>query len=204
MDDRETGAGCHDNSLAPKGAAMKRRIIVMAVALSALSLAAVATAGGRDDSVPRAAAELVAPTGASLGTVRLIEGDGRITVRAKVAGLTPGFHGFHVHAVGACVGPSFASAGGHLNPAGGSHPEHAGDMPVLLVNADGTARASFASDRFGLADLFDLDGSAVIVHANPDNYANIPTDRYDPDPDATTLATGDAGARVACGVIEPA
>jgi Cu-Zn family superoxide dismutase len=54
-----------------------------------------------------------------------------------------------------------------------------------------------------VGDLFDLDGSAIIVHANPDNYANIPKDRYDPDPDATTLATGDAGGRVACGVIKP-
>ena len=181
---------------------MKWRVILSAVALSALVLAGVATAGGRDDSVRRAAADLVGPTGASLGTV-LIEGDGQVTVRAKVGGLEPGFHGFHVHEVGACAGPSFASAGGHLNPAGGRHPEHAGDMPVLLVNADGTARASFGSDRFGLADLFDLDGSAIIVHANPDNYANIP-DRYDPDPDAMTLATGDAGGRVACGVIKPA
>jgi Cu-Zn family superoxide dismutase len=187
-----------------KGAAMKWRVIVSAVAVSALALAGVATAGGRDDSARSAVADLVGPTGAALGAVRLDEHDGHITVTAKVRGLTPGFHGFHVHAVGACDGPSFTSAGGHLNPADSSHPEHAGDMPVLLVNADGTARASVDSDRFGLSDLFDLDGSAIIVHANADNYANIPTDRYDPDPDATTLATGDAGGRVACGVVEPA
>jgi Cu-Zn family superoxide dismutase len=185
---------------------MKRRIIVSAVVVSTLAVAGVATAGGgRDHPVRTAVADLVSPEGDSLGTVRLAERDGKIIVRANVAGLTPGFHGFHVHAVGACSGtPAFADAGGHLNPAGSSHPEHAGDMPVLLVNEDGTARAGFAGDRFGLDDLFDMDGSAVIVHANPDNYANIPTDRYDPDPDAMTLATGDAGGRVACGVIEPA
>ena len=56
--------------------------------------------------------------------------------------------------------------------------------------------------RSALGDLFDADGSAFILHANADNYANIPTDRYDPDPDATTLATGDAGSRIACGVIK--
>ena len=57
------------------------------------------------------------------------------------------------------------------------------------------------TDRFKVEDLFGADGSALIVHAGPENYANIPKDRYRPDPDATTLATGDAGGRVACGVI---
>ena len=59
----------------------------------------------------------------------------------------------------------------------------------------------FVTDRFRFQDLLLGDGSAVVVHARPDNYANIPTDRYDPDPDATTLATGDAGDRIACGVV---
>ena len=122
-------------------------------------------------------------------------------VAATLRGLPPGFHGFHVHETGSCQGPSFASAGGHFNPTGANHPHHAGDMPVLHVNADGTATAAFFSDRFGVRQLFDVDGSAIVVHANPDNYANIPTDRYDPDPDATTLATGDAGDRIACGVL---
>jgi Cu-Zn family superoxide dismutase len=183
---------------------MSRRILAGVIALAALTLV-VTTAVAQDDASPGAAvADLVGPSGAALGTVRLSERDGRIVVAARVEGLEPGFHGFHVHAVGSCVGPDFASAGGHLNPAAVSHPEHTGDMPVLLVNADGTATASFGTDRFRIADLFGRDGSAIIVHAGPDNYANIPTDRYDPDPDATTLATGDSGGRVACGVVEPA
>jgi Cu-Zn family superoxide dismutase len=57
------------------------------------------------------------------------------------------------------------------------------------------------TDRFTVADLFDEDGSAVIVHAGEDNFGNIPTDRYEPDPDETTLNTGDAGGRAGCGVI---
>jgi Cu-Zn family superoxide dismutase len=77
-------------------------------------------------------------------------------------------------------------------------------MPVLYVTDGGEGRADFITDRLTIPSLFDTDGSAIIVHAKPDNYANIPSDRYDPDPDATTLATGDAGARIACGVIEPA
>jgi Cu-Zn family superoxide dismutase len=71
----------------------------------------------------------------------------------------------------------------------------------LFVSADGTGEARFKTDRFAVADLIDADGSALIVHAAPDNYANIPT-RYVAVPDATTLATGDAGGRVACGVVE--
>jgi superoxide dismutase, Cu-Zn family len=74
-------------------------------------------------------------------------------------------------------------------------------LPLLLVKADGTGSLTIRTDRFLLADLLDADGSAFIIHAKADNYTNIPADRYDPDPDATTLATGDAGPRMACGVI---
>jgi Cu-Zn family superoxide dismutase len=106
-----------------------------------------------------------------------------------------------VHTVGECI-PPFTTAGDHFNLGGLTHKDHTGDLPVLLVNADGTAKAKFKTDRFRVADLSDADGSAVIIHANPDNYANIPTDRYDPDPDATTLMTGDAGARIVCGIVK--
>lgn len=128
------------------------------------------------------------------------EGNGNVVVRAQVHDLPPGFHGFHVHAVGECI-PPFTSSGGHFDVGGHTHRDHNGDFPVLLVNADGTANARFNTDRFAVADLFDADGSAIIIHENPDNYANIPT-RYASAPDAMTLATGDAGARIACGVVE--
>ena len=97
-------------------------------------------------------------------------------MKADAWGLAPGFHGFHVHAVGQCV-PPFTSAGGHLDPVGATHGDHAGDLPSLLLHDDGTGELRFTTDRFSLADLSDLDGSALIVHANRDNYANIP-DRY--------------------------
>jgi Cu-Zn family superoxide dismutase len=82
-------------------------------------------------------------------------------------------------------------------------------MPVLLVMNDGTATLRFETDRFDVADLFDENGSAIIVHALADNFANIPT-RYHSHtedtfgPDSATLATGDSGGRIACGVIEQA
>lgn len=139
--------------------------------------------------------------GNQVGSVRFIQqGHGNVVIQANVHDLPPGFHGFHVHAVGECISP-FTSAGGHFDLGGHTHKNHSGDFPVLLVNADGTANAKFNTDRFTVADLFDGNGSALIIHANPDNYANIPT-RYVAAPDATTLATGDAGDRIACGVIE--
>lgn len=179
---------------------MIRRFITLAVTgVSLLILTAgIAVGGGRDDHAAKAV--LHDATGARVGVVRLTEHRGTVRVQVEVSGLAAGFHGFHVHAVGECVAP-FTSALGHLNPSGVGHAGHAGDMPVLLVNADGTGEARFVSDRYRLADVL---GRAIIVHAGPDNYANIPTRYSATGPDATTLATGDAGGRTACGVIESA
>lgn len=190
----------------------KRRLV--AAAVTAATVAAIgltqleAGAGGAS-----AIAELRNASGRRVGVVRLTEfGDG-VIVRVAVRNLTPGFHGFHIHTVGDCTvgdpAAPFLAAGGHLNPTAANHGSHAGDQPVILVNADGSGFGRFVTDRYALADLFDLDGSAMIVHAAADNYANIPT-RYlsstpispgQTGPDASTYATGDAGARSACGVI---
>lgn len=146
-------------------------------------------------------AKLVNADGDKVGTVALSQWDEKVLVVGRVRGVEPGFHGFHVHSVGKCEGPAFTSAGGHLADEGTSHPAHKGDMPSLLVDAEGNAVLITTTDRFSIADLRDDDGAAVIVHAGADNYANIPTDRYDPDPDEATLSTGDAGGRFACGVV---
>lgn len=133
--------------------------------------------------------------------------EGAVAIWAQVEGLTPGFHGFHIHSVGTCD-PSgeraFSSAGGHLHAEGQVHGQHMGDLPSLLASESGVAVLVLATDRFALEDLLDEDGSAVIIHAAADNFGNIPTDRYDPDADETTLNTGDAGGRAACGVIAAA
>lgn len=129
--------------------------------------------------------------------------DDQVFVVAHVMDLPEGFHGFHVHAVGSCEdsgdGP-FTAAGGHLNLDGSMHDNHAGDLPELLIGSDGTGYLVVGTDRFALDDLFDDDGSALIIHGAPDNHANIP-ERYG-GPDEETLKAGDSGPRLACGVVE--
>jgi superoxide dismutase, Cu-Zn family len=180
--------------------------ILASVALATGIGAALAT-GDDERSGRRATAVLHDATGQRVGVAVFKERHGKVVVSAAVSGLEPEFHGFHVHAVGECV-PPFTTAGGHFNPGGMVHGEHAGDLPSLLVNQDRTGQLQFTTDRFSISELFDADGSALIVHTGRDNYANIP-DRYTnptgaTGPDAETLATGDAGARAACGVIEMA
>lgn len=178
---------------------MNKRIVAAAGVIAVVAVAlgvGVSTAVASNDQHSRlriGQAHLVDPEGKSLGAVQLVELNRRLNVIGKVRGLSPGFHGFHIHENGECIGkpslpgPPFASAGGHLRAPDDSHPGHAGDMPVLLVGADGTAQASFTTDRVTLANVLDSNGAAVVVHALPDNYANIPT-RYAPSgPDVTTL-----------------
>ena len=180
--------------------------IALVVIAGALTAPLYGSGGGSSSSKSHASVELYDAAGAEVGFVKLSKQGGKVIVRGETEGLTPGFHGFHVHAIGQCVAP-FTSAGGHYNPSGVGHGSHAGDMPSLLVLDDGTAEAQFATDNFTIAELFDADGSAIIVHAAPDNFANIPT-RYQSTtegvfgPDSATLGTGDAGARVACGVVD--
>lgn len=174
---------------------MKQRRLVSAVSLAAILAFGLFSRA----SAQTAKADLRNAQGETVGSATLTRERDGITISVRVSKVSPGVHGFHIHAVGKCE-PPFTSAGGHFNPTNQSHPNHAGDLPVLLAKADGNASLSFKTDRFKLADLFDADGSAFIIHAGPDNYANIPA-RYKPAPDKVTLGTGDAGGRAACGVI---
>ncbi|HEY8171996.1 MAG TPA: superoxide dismutase family protein [Dehalococcoidia bacterium] len=183
--------------------------VIAVVAIMVSALAYVTTTGGEaggssSHEGARARATLRDANNAIIGKVKLEQDGDVVDIKVNVDGsVAAGFHGFHVHAAGACVAP-FTSAGGHYNPTLATHRDHAGDLPVLYVDADGEAEARVSTDRFALDDLFDADGSAFILHANPDNYANldlIPGLPYGPS-NAVTLATGDAGSRFACGVIE--
>jgi Cu-Zn family superoxide dismutase len=156
-------------------------------------------ATGSEDGGWGLRAPITAADGSELGTVSLRQEGGSVRVEIRGHGMPPGFHGLHVHAVGKCEGPGFTTSGGHLGDA--AHPGHTGDLPVLYVKASGEARAVNYTDRFSVADLADADGSALIVHALPDNYANIP-ERYAPQgPDMATRMAGDSGARIACAVL---
>jgi superoxide dismutase, Cu-Zn family len=182
-------------------------LLVMSVVVLLLISVLGSDVGARRKSVR---ATLRDAAGNTVGHVRIRPHKGATDVSVRARQLAPGFHGFHVHAIGVCdpdaPGGPFTSAGGHYNPTGQGHGDHAGDMPTLLVMDDGTGRASFTTDRFTAEELLDADGSAIIVHAGRDNYANIPT-RYHSHtentfgPDSATLATGDAGSRAACGVV---
>lgn len=191
---------------------MDKRLLRRTAVLTALAALALTACGSDDEpavqaptagppaaATPGARADLVNAQGQPVGDVTFTEEGGKVVVEGKVRGLPPGFHGFHVHAVGTCE-PPFTSAGGHLTAGAQDHPTHAGDQPVVMVLADGTGETRFVTDRYKLADILPPDGSAVIVHAGADNYANVPT-RYAGSIDQMTKDTGDAGGRLACGVI---
>ncbi|HEX9259834.1 MAG TPA: superoxide dismutase family protein [Acidimicrobiales bacterium] len=181
-----------------------------AAAVLAAGAATVATTARADNSKPTAWASLVDTTGADAGHVWFyVRGD---TTRVRVkfdhaSATTDAFHGFHLHGNldgAGCVAPSFTSVGGHWADAThATHADHLGDMPSLYVfDENGRSKADvwFHTKRIDPAALV---GRAVIVHAGPDNFANIPT-RYAPAPDTATLNTGDAGGRIACGVVQAA
>lgn len=209
-------------SAARKGPRMSNRVwkrtaavlVITAAAVAAAAIVAQSPAAGA--AGPRARATLRDTSGQVVGEV-VFRGRGEHTDQVVVeleAPAAPGlgaFHGIHAHSVGSCdPNPSgstnapFGSAGGHWNPTGANHGSHSGDLPSVYLNLDGRTRATFESDRVDVAALVDAsgDGSAVVLHVGPDNFANIP-DVYGP-PNAATLATGDAGGRYACGVIRAA
>ncbi|SDH40649.1 superoxide dismutase, Cu-Zn family [Alteribacillus persepolensis] len=159
-----------------------------------------------------AKADMINTSGQSIGTVHFYDNDHSVMMEALFnEGIPAGFHGFHIHETGVCDpnasdGP-FTSAGGHYNPQGTNHGSHAGDMPSLYGLEDGSSYLLTALDRFSPQQVAN-EQRAVIVHTDANNFANIP-DRYTSDlnnqsgPDEETLKTGDAGDRLACGVIEP-
>jgi Cu-Zn family superoxide dismutase len=139
------------------------------------------------------------------GTAELVEtqqGTGKVvTITVSVTGLKPGLHGVHLHAVGKCT-PDFAAAGGHFDPGPASntdpdanHPYHMGDLPQISAPATGAATLKATTTRVTLSDgplsLFDADGSAIILHGNPDQGIT-----------GEPKSGVSGGPRVACGVIE--
>ncbi|CAN5626240.1 superoxide dismutase family protein [soil metagenome] len=188
----------------------------MVLALAACQRDA-APAGVADDGVPAdqsqevttpppplpghsAAATLAATEGSTAsGVLQFMAVDGGVHVTGQVRGLAPDRrHGFHVHETGDCSAPDASSAGGHFNPHDAAHgrvgapPHHVGDSDNLAADAQGGAQVDnhLAGATLGDGGPTDIVGKAVIVHADADDY--------------TTQPTGDAGDRLACGIIEDA
>lgn len=172
------------------------RASVALLALLGLAGCAGSTGGGGAS----ARARLVDADGAVVGDAVLEETAAGVRVTITVDGLPAGEHGVHVHTTGRCevsADGAFTSAGGHFNPDGRQHGlenpagPHAGDLPNMSVGADGRGTLTATTDRFTLSEgghtLFDADGAAIVVHADRDDLRSDPA--------------GNAGARIACGVL---
>jgi Cu-Zn family superoxide dismutase len=170
------------------------KLLAATILAGGLSVAAVA----QHDMSGHAMADLVDGQGQTKGKAMLMQEKDGIHITVKAVGLPAGPHAVHVHTTGTCTGPDFTSAGGHWNPAMKQHGHdnpmgaHMGDMPNMTVAADGTGTMTTviagAMLKGGAEPLFDKDGAAIVIHAVADDYKTDPT--------------GNAGGRVACGVIK--
>lgn len=143
-------------------------------------------------------ATLSLANGQPAGTAQILAVGDRVTLAVGLTGIAPGTHGIHLHTTGQCTAPDFTSAGGHLNPLGKRHGslaeggKHTGDLPNVVIQPGGSG--ALTADLEGTPEqvrawLFDGDGTALVVHADPDDY------RTDP--------SGNSGARIACGIVRP-
>jgi Cu-Zn family superoxide dismutase len=169
-------------------------VLVGVLALGGVTFATTQVAA--DAGALRASTELQDGLGETIGFARFVQDAGGSThVNVHVRGMTQGLHGIHVHAVGSCSSENgtFSGAGPHYGAPGSLHGGHTGDLPNLTVNVAGLGHLNSKLAHFtltgGSTGLFDGDGSALIVHAMADDYVTNPS--------------GNSGARIACGVIQP-
>ena len=167
----------------------------IAIACTVLAAIMASTAVAAADM---AEADMLNTEGSIIGKVTFEQTPSGVLMLVDVTGLPPGWHGIHLHSVGACS-PDFTAAKGHINPYnvkhGLRHPEGPdnGDLPNLYAAADGSAKAEFFTLRVSVAEgdlpaLLDEDGSAVVIHDQPDDHITQPI--------------GGAGGRIGCGVIK--
>lgn len=174
---------------------MKMRIAVVALAAQ-LSLGACTTVPPQNTASTLATAVLINFNGQNIGSVEIAQNGTALMFRANVLEQSAGEHGIHLHTTGKCEAPGFTTAGGHLNPTAHQHGSlnpagpHAGDLPNIVVRQDGSGMiegplTGTAADL--VASVFDTDGTAIVLHAGPDDYKTDPS--------------GNSGGRIACGVL---
>lgn len=155
------------------------------------------TSVGQFPTAKLASGTLHNANGTPAGSVVVLAAGNELTINVAAVGLPAGAHGLHLHMVGRCDGPAFASAGGHLNPHGMQHGtanpagSHLGDLPNLVIDSHGAGvlTAKLRDDRAAAeAVLFDGDGTALVVHADADDYKTDPS--------------GNSGSRIACAVLQ--
>jgi Cu-Zn family superoxide dismutase len=174
------------------------RVLHLSAALAAAA-AIGCTRGATVQVAPQqsvAHADLSDASGQPVGSATLTQTPHGVLISAQLQHIPPGQHAFHIHAVGQCR-PPFTSAGGHFNPAGKQHGiknpagMHAGDMPNITVPESGTIQFEVLDELATLSEggnrILDDDGAALVIHATADDYTSDPA--------------GNAGARIACGVI---
>jgi Cu-Zn family superoxide dismutase len=175
-----------------KGKTMNRQAAISLLVAATVALALPAHAADKAHAV------LKDKNGKTVGTVALTSTQGGVLLRLDLTAMPPGDHAFHIHAVGKCEAPDFKSAGGHFNPGQTKHGlmneggPHAGDMPNLHVPDSGKLTIEVLNPMVTLSKktaLLDEDGSAIVIHAGLDDYQTDPA--------------GNAGDRIACGVIAP-
>ena len=161
------------------------------IAVAALALAAVASPAF---AVDKATALLKDADGKDVGKVTLIAVPSGVLLAVDLTDMPPGNHGFHIHGIGKCVAPNFKSAGGHFNPEEDQHGilneagPHVGDMPNIHVPASGKLKVEVLNQSVNLGmGLLAGNGTAIVIHEGADDYISNPA--------------GDAGPRIACGVI---
>ena len=172
---------------------MRFRLPLLSAAF--LAFAALSTSA----SAQSAHADLVNAQGATIGHAKLSTAHDGVKISVTVSQLSPGEHGIHIHNVGKCDGPAFTTAGGHFNPTNAHHGihnaqdphPHLGDLPNLVVSEQGTGTLTFtaagATIGEGPNSLFHDGGTALVIHAKPDDLTDDPS--------------GNSGDRIACGVI---
>ena len=166
-----------------------RKIVLTLAAATLAACSTIEPTGG-------APMPLINSSGQTIGTVRAWQTAGGVGFRVTATGLPHGIHGIHVHPIGRCDPPDFATAGTHWNPTGRQHglnnPQgpHAGDLPNVTVAANGVLQETVTLPNATMAQLLDADGSSIMIHANADDYVSQPA--------------GNSGAKIACAVIGPA